>query len=340
MLAKKLASVVHLTTLTAVLGCASGPQAALEKEAASVRSMPPSACRLAVGIGKGPENGAAAGGLHFTMDAVRLRDAVVAELTRLNTASAVIAVADAQDASRTGADVYLDLRVLASDPPTHQGLSSGWWSSGLLWLITWIGGLLTDDSTYQTNLRLSASLAHVDSSEIGSVSADSGAVDLSYWDRNTVASWRFLQCLVLPPFWTTDDPQLTSQALTEHAVSEASVRIADYVKRKLEDDSATRLARFTLRQPARNGIEVDADSVQLEFVIESPTAPVASLVVDQDGARTPIDLPPEVFQSGSYVCAVPPMRIALRPGVNEVHVVANIGGNRFRRTILVRRRNG
>jgi hypothetical protein len=329
----KLAQLVGLA-LVVLAGCASAPG-----EEQSIRSMPPAACRLAVGVSQGPAQGASAAGLRFTQDAAALRDAVVAQLADLNAASSVLAVADADDAAAKGADVFLDLRVVGSAPPSHSGVSSGWWSSGVLWLVTWIGGLLTDDSTYQTNLKLSGTLSHVGSEDIGSVVAESGAVDLSYWERNTVASWRFLQSLVLPPFWTTDDPEITSAALTERATAAACVRIADYVKRELEDDSAERLARFTLKQPAANAVEVDQASTMLEFVIESRSSPVALLALERDGVRTELPLPPDTGMAGSYVCAVPARPIELQRGANEVRVIAVIGGRRFTRTLVIQRKD-
>jgi hypothetical protein len=329
--------------LLAAAGCASAPREAQEKEASTVRALDPAACQLAVMVSQGPAPSGAPGTLRFTKDVTGLRDAVVQQLASLNTASSVIAVADAKEAMTRDADVLLDLSVTASGAPTHRGLSSGWWSSGLLWLVTWIGGLLTDDSTYQTSLTLNGRFVPVgelDLGDIGAVSTNSTPVDLSYWERNTVASWRFLQSLVLPPFWTTDDPELTSQALAEHATMAASVKVADYVKRRLEEEGREKLARLLLKQPATTGTTMAGASTPLEFVIESTRAPIGELAIAVNGRLLGAIEASRSDVRGVKTCAAAPRRIDLQPGANTVRIKANVGGKRFARTVIIHRRDG
>jgi hypothetical protein len=334
-----LESVFRLAVLAAVGGCATAPREAQEKE---VRKLDPAACRLAVAVSKGPAANGPAGSLRFTKDAVGLRDAVVNQLASLNTASSVIGVADAADAQRQKADVLLDLSVSNSSSPSHRGLSSGWWSSGLLWLVTWIGGLITDDSTYETNLAMTGRLLLVGSEgvgDIGTVPTESGTVDLTYWDRNTVASLRFLQCLFIPPFWTTDDPELTSQALSDRATMLASVRFADYVKRSLERGSGDKLARFTLKQPGTNGARVSGATAMLAFSIES-RASVANLRLTVNGeTEIPLEGDNKKNALDRHTCDVAPRRIELQPGINNVRIQAVIGGSPFARTVLIHRQD-
>ena len=338
-----LGSTFRLAVLAAVAGCASAPREAQEKGASTVRALEPAACQLAVTVSKGPEPRSGDGNLRFTKDAVALRDAVVLQLISLNTASSVIAVADAKEAVARDADVLVDLAVTAAGAPSHKGMSSGWWSSGLLWVVTWIGGLLTHDSTYQTNLALNVRFIPVGEEDIGDIrrlSTDSGPVDLSYWERNTVASWRFLQSLVLPPFWTTDDPELTSQALTDRATMAASVEVADYVKRRLEEDSRDKLGRLILKQPAMTGAAVEGTHTVLEFAIESVQAPVGVLTITPNGKeRTSIEAT-RTYEGGIYTCACVPQRIELQPGANTVRIKANIGDKRFARTLVIHRKGG
>ena len=335
---RKLAALIALCSIAALASCASAPRVAAERNAEIVRALPPVACRLALTVSQAPSTTADASGLRLTKDAVGLRDAIVAHLARLNTASVVFGVADRASVKPSEADIVLDLTV-AGSPPRHRGMSSGWWSSGLLWLVTWIGGLFTDDSTYTTDLAVMGSLAQVDSALIGSTAVRSGEVDLKYWDRNSVASWRFLQSLVLPPFWTSDDPEITSAALTDQAMFAASIQLADHVKRRLEEDAAKSFGRLVLLEPSNNGLVTDQIQTRLRFAIESKDSPVTSLLLTQAGKRTEIPLPEDTGVPGGFRCEIGPVEVALRPGDNMIQIEANIGGRRFARTVLIRRQS-
>lgn len=333
---RNLLLLVFLCASVCLESCASAPRVAAERNAEQVRSRPPVACRLALTVSEAPSNVADATGMRLTKDAVGMRDALVGHLSRLDTASVVFGASNRSAVRASDADIVLDLKISGS-PPKHRGLSSGWWSSGLLWVVTWIGGLFTDDSTYMTDLTVNGSLTHVDSALIGPVAGRSGEIDLHFWNRNKLLSWRTLQSMILPPFWTSDDAELTSEQLTDLAAHAAAVQIADYIKRRLEEDAAASFAKLVLIEPANNGVVVTGTSARLHFAIESKDEPVKTLAVAHGGRSEEVPLPANTGVPGGYRCEVKDLEIELRPGENLIQIVANVGGRRFARTLRLRR---
>lgn len=335
-----LAVAALLLSTVVFAGCAASAPAG--EDAGAVGALPPAACRLAVGL---PDYVAApSGGLHFDQGGVALQEAVVNRLRALRSASDVIAVKDRAQARTEQADLYMELRVEGDVALAHAGLSGGWWSSGLLWMVTWIGGLLTDDSTYATSLRLRGDLASAQESRppFASPAGDSGPVDLTYWDRNTLWSWRFLQCLVLPPFWTTDDPALTSAALSREATDRACVGLASFIKTQLEASCSGDLGGFELRQP-ENGASVTGDAVTLEFAIRARHGVINAVVLEYGDRVLPLTVPAPAEQAGvgsrgEFVCNVAPLLLeGLQPGANQIRIRADVGGLTLTRTVLVQR---
>ena len=332
---------VSLLSAVAFSGCASAPSAEAAKEASRVRALPPASCRLAVALSKAPSGQPTnSESLQFTFAGTQWRDAVVAQLASLNSASEVIAVDNAEDARRKQADLFLDLSVSQGAPLAHKGLSSGWWSSGLLWAVTWIGGLLTDDSTYDTNVRLAAkfSRAAKDSRQFTEANTESEAVDLNYWERNKLMSWRFLQSLVLPPFWTSDDAAITSATLTERGVETACVRLASFIKTDIENRSFEDLASFTLVEPTANGATVGGDAATLRFQIRSKSGVVESITVQVNQA-SPVPIPTPARITGTenqWNVGVPIQRLV--SGRNEVRIRVQFGDDVLARTIVLWRR--
>ena len=162
-----------------------------------------------------------AGGLGFRGGASKFHDVLLATLTKYGAASDVIVW---QEGSEVFPDVLITPVIERAEPFVHEGVSSGFWASGLLWLGTWIGGLAVDDSNYDTNLVVRFDVRDaVSDFEIQAVNASGGMVSTSFLDRNSFFSWSTVQALILPPFWTSDDIESASVELTDRAVTNASV---------------------------------------------------------------------------------------------------------------------
>lgn len=253
--------------LGAGLAACSGVDAALrDSTGAPLATTPPVQFRLAVG--PATQDG--------DTEADRLRDEVVRWLEDLEACSAVFAVAT-PDAAAGRADLYLQLHPATSTPADHPAAHLGTSGAAVpvagLWLTTWFGGFLLRDSAYRGSLVLQCDfLGADDGRSLGRLVADPGTIELSYFERNPFPSWSFLQTLVLPPFWTTDDPAATRQAVAQRSLAAAAGRIAAFLKEELEPgldrDAAIRLR---LLSPNRNGAQVE-NPCALEFQLLSRQA--------------------------------------------------------------------
>ncbi len=274
-----------------------------------------------------------AGGLGFRGGASKFHDVLLATLTKYGAASDVIVW---QEGSEVFPDVLITPVIERAEPFVHEGVSSGFWASGLLWLGTWIGGLAVDDSNYDTNLVVRFDVRDaVSDFEIQAVNASGGMVSTSFLDRNSFFSWSTVQALILPPFWTSDDIESASVELTDRAVTNASVELVRFLKSEFEPRCMeTSQPSFTILDPD-NGARLPVGEAKLRFRLESRTTPFSALTISVNGQAVSHD---------EEVTSIPPSRpgqphrldhecmIPLELGDNFVRLEF-VAGSTFTRTL-------
>ncbi len=249
---------------------------------ANVRNLPPSALTIAVEAVPSVLLGESTDGLAFAASAAELRDMLVDALRAVNAASRVV---PATEDNAAHADVTLNLSFREPVTMSHQGTSS-YLAAGGLWLITWIGGLLVPDSSYNVKLAADCSLKFPRPRSIVRA-VGSKAVSLSFFQRNDFLSWSTLQSLVLPPFWTTDQKDATSAALTKRSVDNLAEEIAAFLKQDFEERALeTDFCRIELLEPTKNGAPVPGTSMLIEFaVIAKDEIKTISVAVNDEAPR-------------------------------------------------------
>ncbi len=281
--------------------------------------------------------------LAFSVD--EMRDRLVEDMHQLNAASAVFAVdgeSDVAQAVGAGADLLLRPRVTAFHV-SHDGASGNWLLSTSLWLFTWIGGLLVDDSNYQAQLQVEweiVNTAPADEHRITRISTSSSQEDLAFWDRHSVVSAGTLQTFILPPVITFDSDSATSEALCDRAVTHVAAQITQYLKSGLDGQDQNLIGRCRIDNP-RNGATV-TDPVTLDGVISARDR-ITSLtvavndetVVQRDGDEMPSRLRQKI--GNVFEVDLPEVPLALRDGDNVVAIAFEVDGVRSSRTLMLRR---
>lgn len=235
------------------------------------------------------------GELQFTIPTTELQEHLIAKMSQLNAATEVLAAVDREDALSRGADLVLEPRLRTAPELGHESLSGKWLLSGVLWLTTWIGGLAVDDSTYEARIALDCDLvnAHDDERPIA-FTANSGLVDLGFWDRNDALTLGFFSTFILPPFWTTDTADVTSDSLSRRALGQLAGRMTNFLKFDLierEKDAFGQVVFSTLT----NGDEVGT-SVRVAGEIVA-RGPIFGIRLRHNG-KTLQDLRPHDLKAG------------------------------------------
>jgi hypothetical protein len=154
---------------------------------------------------------------------------------------------------------------------SHKGWADTWWASGGLWLVTWIGGLAVNDSTYNANLQIEYSVEFPHSRSEVKKSYESDPVDTTFFERNDLFSWPTAQSLILPPFLTTDQPDTTRDALTRRAVDSVALGLARDLKQRFEEFEARDNCSVKVTSPI-NGSSVDSDTITLKGLIRAQSS--------------------------------------------------------------------
>jgi hypothetical protein len=248
-------------------------------------------------------------------------------------ASAVVRLSELGD--RSVADVVLIPRLRGPVEFRYEGWSNTWWASAGLWLVTWIGGMAVNDSTYRTEMVVDYELHFPRGDHVVPRRATSRTVDTTFLERNDFFSWPTVQSLVLPPFLTTDQQQSTSEVLTRRAVEGVAVDIARYLKRDFDADARDKdFCAVQFAEP-RNGAEVEGDAVTVRGTIVS-RYPVGTVTMRVGGSEAvaAFDSAPssDGLQRTEFRCDVR----GLRPGDNFINVVVT-AGDEHTRTLVVRR---
>ncbi|MEM7202990.1 MAG: hypothetical protein AAF628_22210 [Planctomycetota bacterium] len=289
-----------LLPIAGFAACASTNPSYLDENGTHLKDLTPAPFRVAVGPIDAEE-------LRATEDAAyaltlqsgtELRERVIdAMVTRFDAASAVFAVTDREQAAAQGADIYLEPRLARPVAMEYREVSSSWPGSLGLWLVTWVGGLVVDSSTYDCDLTLDVRVyANLQdrSEQIQRQPVQSGAVDLSFMERNDFMSLGTLQALILPPFWTTDSSEATSASLTDAACEQLAANLTRYLKLgPLEQDSRASITLLDLdQQGATTGDRkvpgvyavVDRDQLLLKGLTRS-RYPVREVAVELNGTE-------------------------------------------------------
>lgn len=231
---------------------------------AAVRGLPPAPLLVLVERAESatPTKGAT---LSFSATEAQIQTMLAEELRALDASSRVVTPTELGQGK---ADVVV--RFMPNGPIefAHQGTSS-FLGAGGLWLVTWIGGLLVPDSRYSVKVGTAARCRVQFGDAYFERSIDSGEVDLSFFDRNSLASWQGLQSLVLPPFWTSDQSEKTSEALTRATMRLAARRIAVLLKSEFEDAAASDFGCKVKVDVPKNGEPATATRMPITFTAYS-----------------------------------------------------------------------
>lgn len=295
--------------------------------------MPPSLLTLAVrDFGDLPAVPGGADVMYMTASSARLQELLVRSLGDVRAASRVVRLVDLADAQE--ADVVLTPVIKQPVAFSCEGLSGSWWASGGLWLLTWIGGMAVDDSTYQSKMEVDCTFTFPRSkNKVGKVAA-STAVDVSFLERNAFFSWPTLQSLVLPPFWTSDEADSTREVLTQRAVNDVAQELARYMKRGFEDDAYDKdNCKVAVESPV-NGSQIDSDTVTVRGSVAAVEQVKSIRIVVNGGA--PVVVEPTKTRDATPHYGFQCEASGLRPGPNYIRILV-VAGDECTRTLQVTR---
>lgn len=254
---------------------------------AVVRAQPP--CALTILVGDVPEpTGVADDELRFSLDAQGFRTALIDGLRRVDAASRIVGPGELG----AGEQADFELRVDFKEPVrlSQEGVTNVLGAGGL-WLVTWIGGLLVDDYSYRAELPLQCRVFSPVRSRGLTTNAVGGVVSMSFFERNSFLSWSTAQSLILPPFWTSDDVEPTSAAVSQAAVAAAAAEIAGYLKQDFESAAAREDGCGFFDISPANGSVLSSGSLDLSIeVLSDQRVDKASIKLRVDGHDAPIDL--------------------------------------------------
>lgn len=290
-----------VTPLLGLFGCQSSPDSA-----GTVARLSPAPFRVAVApLARWNQ------GLAMTEEQIGLavdsrgtfQERFAAALRAEGVASDVIQLQSEEDvellaeAARQQADLLIRPR-LRSALFDESTLSDRWLLSGGLWLLTWAGGLFVDDSTYATNLALDLEIIDVRRGGlIQQTSAASGNVDLDFFDRNDFFSLGTLVSFLLPPFWTPDSVDKTSESLTAAAIDQLAVEVkSKLTDTRLERELKARHCQLKLAQGI-NGAPLGSIPT-LRGTLESQQSAIAAVFLSVNGKpwEQKVEVTPEAEQ--------------------------------------------
>lgn len=265
-----------LFALTAT-SCATG------SEADALRDLPPAPLVVAVEWGSG---GSAPVTVSYDGQTAQATAAEMGELLaqELRALDASSYVGTREDLADRDPDLTLVLEPRSNLEFAHVG-TSNFLASGGLWLVTWIGGLLVDDSTYSIGMDAICRYS-LDPEDYFERTLTGSEVDLSFFQRNDLLSMQGLQSLILPPFWTSDQTDKTSDALKRSAMRVAARQIAGELKTDYEQLAEDNLrCSIKLAKPAANGMVVTGMTMPIDMVIAATAASVLKVTASVNGGE-------------------------------------------------------
>lgn len=331
-------------------GCASSGSGRLAHDARQLRDLDPAPYRVAIARAEVSDRlasrmGGGNGSLPLALSANSISKALARDLRRLDAATEIVELEEGDDlalADAARADLLLRPRVTDFDLG-YDGVTDNAWLSGLLWITTWIGGLVIADTDYDARLRIEWDVVNPHTERrVATVSSMSDATSLAFLDRHDFISWGTLSSVIVPPFLTGDDVEATSETLSHYALGQVAARCTAFLKSGLDGDERELLGRCRIESP-RNGERV-AETVSLRgaIVARDLVTEVAVFVNDDPEPRVWLDsnrLPSRAQQQIGSLFEVPLSDVRLRLGSGENHVAIEfvVAGRRSSRTIrLVR----
>ncbi|MCB9917392.1 MAG: hypothetical protein H6832_03220 [Planctomycetes bacterium] len=274
--------------------------------------------------------------LNFGSNATALHDALFEQLSELNTVTSIVKAAGAGDET-DGADVYIESELLGSPDFDSSSFASTWLASGGLWLVSWIGGLLTDDTAYQSSLTLKFKVKNaVTRGDESSGELPLGSLSTSFWERNRLLSFSGLQSLILPPFWTSDDTSTTSTALTNRATEAFALRLANYLKSDFERSARDAGTGSLELRGLVNGTSTTNAKIQLIGTIVTDEKLKALSIAVNNTDLGAVEMESKLVDTKWET----PINksIPLNPGENEIHLEgSSTARSDFRRTLRITR---
>ena len=280
-------------------------------------------------------------GLGLRSDVVQLRAALLTYLEELRAASVVGAVdGDVLDAAAVaGADLLLQPRLVATEFAYASANTDGFVST-LLWLVTWAGGLFVSDSDYDARLRIDWQVVNPVSGQVlATLPGSMRSYPLRWLERNELLSWPGLQTLVMPPLLTSDDPELTSERLTELAIGNAACDVARFLKQRMGGEERELCGELRLEAPQNND-EVSATCrLRGGFVANDLVTRIDLVVNGEIIGRWDADALPDRTEqqvgARTYRVPLPDAELHMRPGRNTVALTFVSGGRRSSRTLVL-----
>jgi len=294
---------LSLALVTAACGTTEGP---------SLRDRAPAALAIAIAAPAALPTASGEAELHLDLDPATFQQQLVEALQRVNAGSIVFA---ADETNIADADVVLRPTVEGNPSFRTDQVADDWWASGGLWLVTWVGGLVTEDYQYSTDLVTDCA---VFSNAAGRTMDDAIArsriscppVETSFFERNDFLSWPTLQSLVLPPFWTTDSTETTNSALSKRYVTGVADKLTQWLKDDFENQAVAADVALRMVAPAANGGGVEGNQATVVFEIEGLT-PVRSVALQAPG---------QDWQT----CTIEPLDVLGNPKSRVTHDLRNL----------------
>lgn len=160
-------------------------------------------------------------------------------LRELRAGVQITAVRDAASLEAQKADLVIRPILEGAAAPNAIGRSDMWLQSSALWLLTWAGGMFVPDYSYDygPDFELRCLLMTPTGTEYAEHRVPQEAVNMSFFERNSIVSTSTLQALVLPPAFTTDSASL-HDALAQAMYERGAESLARYLKTNFEDEAA------------------------------------------------------------------------------------------------------
>jgi len=278
-----------------------------------------------------------------------LQQSLVTALRKVDAAAEIVAVPDAPGSGEMGQDNDLVLQPrLESADFAYTGTSNGAPLSGILWFVSWFGGLLIEDCSYASKLTMEFDVfdPKLDGNAMSPIRLSTTETSLSFFERNEAFNAGFWQSLLIPPFWTSDNAETTSASITDAALLQMAAKLKGFLRgpmlQALDDD---RFLEIDFIEP-RMGQRV-RDKIDLRADIKSKVG-VGSILVRRNGVvlaegdfASVSDIPSRSEQggSGSYSFTYRMNGIKLKAGENRLQLwIFLSGGASVTRTIVVNNR--
>jgi hypothetical protein len=270
-----------------------------------------------------------------------LRDRLVADLRVVRAASTVVTVgnADLAEADTAGADLLVRPLVTAARFE-HVGTTPNALLSSLLWVTTWVGGLLVEDTDYHARLQVDWEIVNPHTGQVvDRFVGGAAAVRLAFLDRHAFWSGGTLLSLVVPPFLSGDDRTRTDATLCDLAVAKAATDFAAYLKDGLGGVERELLGIVRLEHPHDGRVPVGrcrprgrvlARDLVAELHVRWNGRTVAELSGDGLPPRSAQQLGPD-----AYAIDLPDLDLAVGAGTHELSIEFTVAGRRSSRTFVV-----